>query len=288
MKFSFKILFAFLAMAFAIVSCRTSEGDEPISPTNPNTEIEGLTKIKEISNDTHIIELYSKSGSTNLGYNDLKLRLKNKSTNQYEKNATISWTPLMHMTMMTHSCPKSAVEKVTSDGSLYSGYIVFQMPGNDTEYWDLKIDYTIGGTSYTATTLINVPVENKKTVNSFLGSDNVRYVVAYIEPKSPKVAINEMTLGVWKMQDMMTFLVADGYTVKVDPRMPGMGNHSSPNNIHATQATAGKLYKGKLSLTMTGYWKINLQLAKADGTVLGGQEVTATNLASSLFFEIDF
>ncbi|KIA89443.1 hypothetical protein OA86_06810 [Kaistella jeonii] len=275
-------------MAFLIVSCRTSDTVDSITPTNPNTEIEGLTKIKEITNDTHVIELYSKSGTTILGYNDIKLRIKNKSTNQYEKSATVSWKPLMHMTSMTHSCPNSSVEKVSTDGSLYSGYIVFQMPQNATEYWDLKIDYSIAGTSYTATTLVNVPVESKKTVNSFMGSDNVKYIVVYIEPKSPKVAINDMVVGVWKMQDMMTFPVVDGYTVKVDPRMPGMGNHSSPNNVNATQPVAGKLYNGKLSLTMTGYWKINLQLAKADGIVLGGQEITDTNLASTIFFEIDF
>ena len=47
----------------------------------------------------------------------------------------------------------------------------------------------------------------------------------------------------------MTFPVVDGYTVKIDPRMPSMGNHSSPNNVHATQTTAvGGLYNGKLSL----------------------------------------
>ncbi|QOW11238.1 hypothetical protein Q73A0000_13150 [Kaistella flava (ex Peng et al. 2021)] len=287
MKFSFKTIFAVLAMAFLVISCRTSDND-PIDPVNPNTEIEGLLKIKEITNDTHVIELYSKSGATTLGYNDIKLRIKNKSTNQYEKSATVKWTPLMHMTMMSHSCPNSAVQKVTSDGSLYSGYIVFQMPGNATEYWDLKIDYTIGTNNYTATTVVDVPVATKQTVSSFLGSDNVKYVVAYIEPKSPKVAINDMVLGVWKMQDMMTFPVVDGYTVKVDPRMPGMGNHSSPNNVHATQTAAGKLYNGKLSLTMTGYWKINLQLAKGDGTVLAGQEITDANPASTLFFEIEF
>lgn len=288
MKISFKTIFALLAMTLLMVSCRTSDSDEPESPSNPNTEIEGLTKIKEFTNDTHIIELYSKSGTTTLGYNDLKLRIKNKSTNEYEKNAAVSWTPLMHMTMMTHSCPKSAVEKVTTDGNLYSGYIVFTMPENATEYWDLKIDYTIGESSYSATSVVNVPVETKKTVNSFLGNDNVKYVVAYIEPKSPKVAINDMVLGVWKMEDMMNFPVVDGYTVKVDPRMPGMGNHSSPNNVNATQATTGKLYNGKLSLTMMGYWKINLQLAKSDGTILKGEEITDTNLASSIFFEIDF
>lgn len=287
MKFSFKTIFALLAMAFLVISCRTSD-DDPIEAVNPNTEIEGLLKIKEVTNDTHVIELYSKSGTTALGYNDIKLRIKNKSTNQYEKNAAITWKPMMHMTSMMHSCPNSTVQKVTSDGSLYSGYIVFQMPGNATEYWDLTIDYTIGTTTYTATTIINVPVETKKTVNSFMGSDGVKYVVAYIDPKSPKVATNDMTLGVWKMQDMNNFPVADGYTVKLDPRMPGMGNHSSPNNVHAIQSAAGKLYNGKLSLTMTGYWKINLQLVKGDGTVLAGQEVTDANPASNIFFELDF
>lgn len=287
MKFSFKTIFALLAMAFLVISCRTSD-DDPINAVNPNTEIEGLLKIKEVTNDTHVIELYSKSGTTTLGYNDIKLRIKNKSTNQYEKNATITWKPMMHMTSMMHSCPNSTVQKVTSDSSLYSGYIVFQMPENATEYWDLKIDYTIGSTTYTATTIINVPVETKKTVNSFMGSDGVKYVMAYIDPKSPKVATNDMTLGVWKMQDMNNFPVVDGYTVKVDPRMPGMGNHSSPNNVHATQTAAGKLYNGKLSLTMTGYWKINLQLVKGDGTVVAGQEVTDANPASTIFFELDF
>ncbi|WP_312818433.1 hypothetical protein [Kaistella carnis] len=287
MKFSFKTIFALLAMAFLVISCRTSD-DDPINAVNPNTEIEGLLKIKEVTNDTHVIELYSKSGTTTLGYNDIKLRIKNKSTNQYEKNAAITWKPMMHMTSMMHSCPNSTVQKVSSDGSLYSGYIVFQMPENATEYWELKIDYTIGSTTYTATTVINVLVETKKTVNSFMGSDGVKYVVAYIDPKSPKVATNDMTVGVWKMQDMNNFPVVDGYTVKVDPRMPGMGNHSSPNNVHATQSAAGKLYNGKLSLTMTGYWKINLQLVKGDGTVLAGQEVTDANPASTIFFELDF
>jgi hypothetical protein len=287
MKFSFKTLFALLAMAFFVISCRTSD-DDPIDPVKPNTEIDGLLKIKEVTNDTHIIELYSKSGTTTLGYNDIKLRIKNKSTNQYEKNATISWKPMMHMTSKMHSCPNSAIQKVNADDSLYSGYIVFQMPGNATEYWDLKIDYTIGANSYTATTVVNVPTSTKKTVNAFMGSDGVKYILAYIDPKSPKVATNDMTLGVWKMQDMNNFPVVDGYTVKVDPRMPGMGNHSSPNNVHATQSAAGKLYNGKLSLTMTGYWKINLQLAKADGTVLAGEEVTDANPASTIFFELDF
>lgn len=281
MKISFHTLIFVILMSLFAISCRTSE--DPIEPKNST---ENLVKIKDITNDTHIIELYSATGTTTLGYNDLKLRIKNKSTNQYENNATISWTPLMHMTMMTHSCPKSTVSKL--ENNLYGGYIVFQMPQNDTEYWDLKIDYIVNGVSYTATSVIDVPVSSKQKVSSFMGTDNVRYVVAMIDPKSPKVAVNDMTVGVWKMQDMMTFSVVDGYTVKIDPRMPGMGNHTSPNNVHPTQILAGQMYKGKLSLTMTGYWKINLQLIKADGTVVKGEPITDAVQASSIYFELEF
>lgn len=285
MKFSLKIFVAFVALSIFLFSCRTS--DDPVTPPSVN-ELEGLVKVKEFSNDTHTIELYTATGTTQLGYNDLKFRIKNKSSNQYEKNASVNWSPVMNMTSMSHSGPKSSITKVTPDGTLYTGYLVFQMPQNATEYWDLKFDYSINGTAYTATTVVDVPDSAKRRVNSFLGSDNTKYIVAYIEPRTPKVAVNDMTLGVWKMQDMMTFPVVDGYTVKIDPRMPGMGNHGSPNNVNATQTSPGKLYNGKLSLTMTGYWKINLQLANSAGTVLKGEEVTDQNPASSLFFEIEF
>ena len=285
MKFSLKIFVAFVALSIFLISCRTS--DDPVTPPSVN-ELEGLVKVKEFSNDTHTIELYTVTGTTQLGYNDLKFRIKNKSSNQYEKNVSVNWSPVMHMTSMSHSGPKSSITKVTPDGTLYTGYLVFQMPQNATEYWDLKFDYSINGTAYTATTVVDVPDSAKRRVNSFLGSDNTKYIVAYIEPRTPKVAVNDLTVGVWKMQDMMTFPVVDGYTVKIDPRMPGMGNHGSPNNVNATQTSPGKLYNGKLSLTMTGYWKINLQLANAAGTVLKGEEVTDQNPASSLFLEIEF
>ena len=281
MKTSIKYLVAIFAIAFTFVSC--SNDDE----TTVN-ELDGITKIKEITNDTHTIELYSQMGSLEQGYNEISLRIKDNTTDKYIKNAEVSWAPLMHMTSMSHSCPYSAVEKVTENGTLYSGYIMFQMAQNETEYWDLKIDYTIDEVTYTITEVIDVPASAKRKVNTFMGSDGTKYLVALIEPNTPKVAINNMQVGVWKMQNMMTFPVVDGYTVKIDPRMPSMGNHTSPNNVHATQATTGGLYDGKLSLTMTGYWKINLQLANAEGTVLKGEEITETVTANNIFFEIEF
>lgn len=251
-------------------------------------ELEGLTQFKEISNTTHTIELYKHMGGLEQGFNEISLKIKDKSTNQYLKNATVSWMPVMHMAMMNHSCPKSPVTKVSTDGLVYEGYIVFQMAQNATEYWDLKIDYTINGTAYTMTSVIDVPASAKQRVTTFTGSDSVRYIVAYVDPHHPKVGINDMVAGVWKMQDMMTFPVVDNYKLKIDPRMPSMGNHSSPNNVDANQTVSGDLYNGKLSLTMTGYWKINLQLLNASGTVLKGETITDAVPASSIYFEIEF
>ena len=279
MKF-LRILPLVLVTIFA--SCTSDNNDAPVD------ELAGLTKFKEISNTTHTIELYKHMGGLGQGFNEIALKIKDKTSNQYITNATVSWMPLMHMTMKTHSCPKSPVTKVSAEGSVYEGYIVFQMAQNATEYWDLKIDYSINGTAYTATSVIDVPASAKQRVTTFTGSDNVKYIAAYVDPHHPKVGINDMVAGVWKMQDMMTFPVVDNYKLKIDPRMPSMGNHSSPNNVDLSQTTAGDLYNGKLSLTMTGYWKINLQLLNASGTVLKGETITDAVPASSIYFEIEF
>jgi hypothetical protein len=276
----YKIFFLF-ALAL-LASCSSDDDSTPVN------ELDGLLKVKEFTNDTHVVELYTTSGITQQGYNDITLRIKDKTTNNYIQNATIEWMPIMHMTMMSHSCPFSMVEKVAGKETIYNGYIVFQMPQNSTEYWDLKVDYSINGTDYTVTGIIDVPASSKRVVNSFMGTDNIRYIVALIDPKTPRVALNDMTVGIFKMENMMSFPKVNQYKLKIDPRMPSMGNHGSPNNVDLTQSASTGLYNGKLSLTMTGYWKINLQLLNSENTVLKGEEVTETNPESSLYFEVEF
>ncbi|MCC9070331.1 hypothetical protein LNQ49_01775 [Flavobacterium sp. F-65] len=281
---NFKYL-SILLLAIAFYSC--SSDSDSVSE-NPIDETSGLVKIQELSNDNHIIELYSETGKLTQGYNQISLRIKDKTTDKYITNASLNWMPIMNMATMKHSCPKSLIEKVSGKQTLYEGTIVFQMAQNTSEFWELKINYTINAIDYTTTAKINVPASEKRTVSSFTGSDGARYILAYISPKNPKVAINNMTVGLYKMQDMMTFTAVDNFKVKIDPRMPSMGNHSSPNNTDLIQSTTGGLYNGKLSLTMTGYWKINLQLLNASGEKLKGEEVTQENSASSLFLEIEF
>jgi hypothetical protein len=280
-----KILKYTVLLLLAIISFSCSSDDD--SSSIPIDETSGLRKIQEMTNDTHVIELFSSTGSLVQGYNRISLRIKDKKTNNYITDAKIEWIPLMHMAMMQHSCPRSQVEKKDKK-TVYEGDIIFQMAQNETEYWELAIAYEINNVSYTATDKISVPASTKRTVSSFMGSDGNNYVIAYIAPFSPKVALNDMAVGIYKMKDMMTFEAVNNFKIKIDPRMPSMGNHGSPNNTDLLQSETNGFYKGKLSLTMTGYWKINLQVLNADNEVLKGEPVTADNPSSSLYFEIEF
>jgi hypothetical protein len=272
-----------LFLALFIFSC--SDDDNDVTKVD---EVADLLKVQEITNDTHSIELFTDSGKLWQGYNDITIRIKDKTTEEYIENATVTWKPVMHMITMMHSCPKSEILKVSDKETIYNGYIVFQMAENADEGWDLTFNYTIDGASYEAKGDISVPMSTKKVVTSFMGSDEKRYVVALISPQNPEVKVNDIEMGVYTMENMMSFPMVTNYKVKLDPRMPSMGNHSSPNNEDLTYEASNKMYQGKLSLTMTGYWKLNLMLLNPENETLKGNAVTEEVESSDLYLEIEF
>src|SRR5690554_309014 len=276
----------YLSIVLVSILTFSCSSDNDTNPTNIN-ELSNLTKIQELSNPTHTIELYSKNGILEQGYNAITLRIKENSSGDFATDASLSWNPMMYMAAMQHSCPKSDIVKTSGKQTLYNGYIVFQMASHGSEYWQLTLDYSINGTAYSVTETIEVHPSDKQRVTSFMGADQVRYVLAMIEPSTPTVAINDMVAGLFRMENMMNFSVVNDYTLKIDPRMPSMGNHGSPNNVDLTQKSDG-FYHGKLSLTMTGYWKINLQLLNQQNEVLKGEEITTENESSSLYLEVEF
>ena len=109
-----------------------------------------------------------------------------------------------------------------------------------------------------------------------------------IEPKNPIIGNNELVVGVYEMESMMSFPVVQDFTLTLDPRMPGMGNHSSPNNTNLTYNSADNRYHANLTLTMTGYWVLNLKLMNTEGDILKGEAVTEDNIQSSLYLELEF
>lgn len=279
LKYILQIVF----IAILATSCSTDNDDEIII-----NEIEEPVKIQDLSNSTHTIELYNATGQFKTGYNAISIRIKDNTSNTYIENATVSWNPIMQMPTMQHSCPKSVIGKALGKETVYEGFIIYQMTGMDGSGWSLTVNYSINGVDYSITDTITVIQNAKQHVTSFMGSDNNRYVMAIIEPKTPKIAINNLKIGLFKMETMMSFPVVENYKITLDPRMPGMGNHSSPNNTDLTFNTGDAMYHGNLSLTMTGYWVLNLKLLNTKNEVLKGEDVTTENTQSSLYLELEF
>lgn len=280
-----KFLFATLALTAAITSCSNDDEDPLVVEENPLAD---YTMLTSLTANGHDIEVYSDQDGFKMGYNELFIRIKDETTDNYIKDAEIAWMPVMHMAEMMHSCPKSEISK-SENASVYKGFVIFQMPGNADEYWELNLEYTVNGQTFKAAERIEVkaPADDKRTVTSFMGSDDIRYIVS-MTAFDPGVKVNDFSAMVFKMENMMSFPAVQNYKIAIDPRMPGMGNHSSPNNVDLTYDATSKRYNGKLSLTMTGYWKINLQLMNAADQVVKGETVTDENESSSLFFELEF
>ncbi len=279
-----KYILPILLLIVLFASC-DSDDDDPVVID----ETEGLIKVKDFTNDTHTIEVYTKSGEFYSGYNDISLRIKDNTSNNYiNDNYTISWMPIMQMPTMSHSCPKSEIIKDATKESMYNGYLVFQMTNLDGSGWSIKFTYTINEIEYIIEDTITVTQTARQRVTTFTGSDGVKYILAMVNPSEPEIAINQMEVTLHKMENMMSFPVVPDYTITLDPRMPSMGNHSSPNNTDLTYTTDKMMYSGNLSLTMTGYWKLNLKLLNQNGEVLKGEDITDDVPSSSLYLEIEF
>ena len=280
-----KYIFPILFIALLNVSCSSDNDDDDSGITN---EVAGLTKIQELTNATHTIELFNTTGQFKTGYNAISLRVIDNATNSYVEDANLSWIPMMQMPTMEHSSPKSTITKTLGKDTVYDGFIIYQMTNLDGSGWSLTVNYTINGIDYTVTDAITVLQNDNQNSASFMGSDDSRYIVALVEPNNPKIAINDLKVGLFKMENMMTFPVVEDFTITLDPRMPGMGNHTSPNNTDLTYNSAEQMYNADLALTMTGYWVLNLKLLNTNGEVLKGEDVTEDNTQSSLYLELEF
>lgn len=244
--------------------------------------------LETINFEGYSLELFGTKQEWELGYNQVYFRVKDEN-GATVANPNISWTPLMHMVSKTHSCPVSTIDSSEFEG-IQEAFVIFQMSSNESEYWDISLNITINGSSYAVAqeVTVNMPADNRKNVTVFMDESETKYVLALVEPSEPKIAVNDIVMKLYKMESMMSFSVVPDDKILLDPRMPSMDNHSSPNNQDLYYNELTKSYEGKLSLTMSGYWKLNLQLFDTNDNLLKGNPVTDTVDSSNLYLEIEF
>lgn len=287
-----------LCAIFAIltaISCET-KNEDPGPVTDPT---EGLIKLREFSvpGSPYTVTLYNETGRLQLGYTKVYFAVTGND-GKFIDNATLSAFPEMDMGMAKHSTPHSGITKV-EDKALYEAYYSFLMySGQGEGVWYYDIKYVIGNVADSVTDAV-IDVRNvfrpdgttpRRVIQSVVAVDGSekRYIVTLVEPQNPKIGANEITAYIHEMQDANTFPAVADFKLKLDPRMPSMDNHSSPNNVDLTWDAANRLYRGTVNFTMTGYWKLNLILQNQQGDTLYGNAVTDETPASSLFFEIEF
>ena len=237
---------------------------------------------------------YSKTGSFHVGYNDIYFVVTKKKNGNYVKNFEFSGiTPHMLMVKMnmTHSTPVSAGVESFNDNYLAvkHGWISFVMATSDAGSWTLKYDYSIlgstGTTSEAAITVDALPA-GQEWVKSFKAGENT-YYISLVNPTDWKTGKNAITAYVSKKNTPATTpygLAQEQFSVEIDPRMPDMGNHTSPDNVGLSRQSDGS-YQGTVNLTMTGRWRIHLTVKDNQGNVVAGGDDLDEGY-SSLYFDV--
>jgi hypothetical protein len=288
------LLYTLLILPVA-VSC-DNNSSEPEPTVNP---AEGLIKIREFSASGNpcTVALYNETGRLHLGYTKVYFTVADKDGN-FIDNASLTSFPEMDMGMHKHSTPRSEITKVEGK-ALYETYYSFLMysgQGNGKWYYDLK--YTVGNV---VDSIVDAEIDvhnvfrpdgttERRVIQSVVAIDGSekRYVVSLVEPQNPQVGANEITAYIHERLDANTFPAVANFRLKLDPRMPSMENHSSPNNVDLTWDATRKIYRGTVNFSMTGYWKLNLILQNQQSEMLYGNPVSDDVEASSLYFEVEF
>ncbi len=195
------------------------------------------------------------------GYNELLLDIKRNSDNSRVKQAAITLLPVMQMTMMSHAAPVENPETTPDDG-YFEGAVVFIMPGNADEGWSLAVAIDSDGIKDTVN--FTIPevnsLEEAREFSVVSETDGKTYFISLLEPFEPEVGINDIEFTVHYRENMMSFPAAEDLTITIEPEMPSMG-HGSPNNVNPVHTGNGH-YEGKVNFTMTGWWRVNIEVSR--------------------------
>ena len=249
-----------------------------------------VPELSTVVDGKYNVFAYTKTGALHSGYNDIYFVATKQSTGNYIKNFDVTnITPLMHMVKMDmyHSTPVGPDAASFNDGYLAvkRSWVSFVMNTSDAGSWTLSYDALVLGKTggvEKQDVVVNALPDGQAWLKSFKVGDDT-YYLSLVNPNEWQTGTNGIRAYVSKKSAKATTpytLASDIFTIDIDPRMPDMGNHTSPDNTALVKQTDGS-YQGTINLTMTGLWRIHLTVRNADGEVVaGGGEL------SSLYWDV--
>lgn len=253
--------------------------------------------IPELSteiDDKYNVFAYSKTGKFHGGYNDIYFVATKKKNGNYIKNFEISaLKPIMLMVKMNmkHSTPVSAgVESFNNNYlAVKRGWVSFVMNTSDAGSWTLSYDYSVLGSEGTIAEqeiIVDALPDGQAWLKSFKVGDDT-YYLSLVNPLDWNTGKNTITAYVSKKNTPATTpygLAQEQFVIEIDPRMPDMGNHTSPDNVALT-LQSDKSYQGTVNLTMTGKWRIHFTVKDKDGNIVAGGDDLSDGY-SSLYWDV--
>lgn len=310
-----KILFLFFALAtLSLVSCNSNDDEENIVIDGIDLSkdvdccsaeealqvykfLQTVKPVSELSTEVdglYNVWVYSKTGSLHKGYNDLYFVVTKKKTGNYVKNFDITnVTPLMNMVKMNmfHSTPVSSSVETFDQTRLAvkHGWVSFLMNTSEAGTWAFSYDISVLGSKASVADkaiTINALPDGQDWLKNFKVGDDT-FFLSLVNPTDWKTGENVIQAYISKKSNPITtpyVLASETFTVEIDPRMPDMGSHTSPDNQALTKQADGS-YKGSINLTMTGLWRIHLTVKDAQGNIVAGGDDQKDGF-SSLYWDV--
>ena len=236
------------------------------------------------------VYVYTKTGGFHTGYNDIYFVSTKKETNNYIKDLTVtSNSPLMYMSKMNmyHSTPVSDKSRIVNYDYLAVKrvWVSFLMNTSENGSWTYSYEVDVLGKTggvEKKDIVVNALPDGQVWLKSFKVGDDT-FFLSLVNPTDWKTGTNNIKAYVSKKSNPITTpyaLAAETFTVDIDPRMPDMGNHTSPNNTPLVKQEDGS-YQGTINLTMTGLWRIHLKVKDSEGNIVAGGEE-----GSTLFWDV--
>lgn len=173
--------------------------------------------------------------------------------------ADITFLPLMDMGMMSHGAPH--VQPVELTGGWYRGSATFIM--KDMEYmgrgWLLNVALSVGSTVESLIFKLTVAQADVARTVAFDAGGEGRFFISLLMPDSVLIGRHTAAFMLHGV-DHNAFPAADGYTIRLETSMSGMG-HSSNENRDATDQGEGR-YATEVDLDGAGPWEMRCKLFK--------------------------
>ena len=253
-----------------------------------------IPELSTVVDGKYNVFAYSRTGKFNVGYNELYFVVTKKKNGNYVKNYELTdLSPVMLMVKMNmrHSTPVSGPAESFNDSyaAVKRTWISFIMSSGESGSWTLGYNVSVLGSKGSveeADITVDPLPAGQEWVKSFKQGDDT-YYISIVNPTDLKTGANTLKAYVSRKSTPATTpyaIASESFRVVIDPRMPDMGNHTSPDNTPLTRQADGS-YQGTVNLTMTGLWRIHFTVRDLQGNIVAGGDDLKDGY-SSLFWDV--